>query len=132
MHTIAAARTHIIYELKQAHVESPELTADLLIGFVLGWDRVRVLSHPEHLLEDGAQKLLGSLVSRRVYGEPLQYLTGEKEFFGYSFRVTPDVLIPRPETELLVEKALDLIRGLAAPARFADIGTGSGCIAISI
>jgi release factor glutamine methyltransferase len=98
----------------------------------LGWDRVRVLSHPEHLIEEGTRELLGNLVLRRVHGEPLQYLTGEKEFFGYSFRVTPDVLIPRPETELLVEKALDLIREFAAPARFADVGAGSGCIAISI
>jgi release factor glutamine methyltransferase len=132
MHRIADARTHVIHELKQANVESPELTADLLIGFVLGWDRVRVLSHPEHLLEEGARKLLWSLALRRVHGEPLQYLTGEKEFFGYSFRVTPDVLIPRPETELLVEQALGLIRGCATPVRFADIGTGSGCIAVSI
>jgi release factor glutamine methyltransferase len=132
MHTIADARTHIIHELKQANVESPELTADLLIGFVLGWERVRVLSHPEHLLEEGDRELLESLTVRRVHGEPLQYLTGEKEFFGYSFRVTPDVLIPRPETEFLVEKALELIRGMAAPVRFADIGTGSGCIATSI
>jgi release factor glutamine methyltransferase len=132
MHTIAAVRTQIIQELKQAQVESPELTADLLIGFVLGWDRVRVLSHPEQLLEEKAYALLKSLVSRRMQGEPLQYLTGEKEFFGYSFRVTSDVLIPRPETELLVETALDLMRGLPAPIRFADIGTGSGCIAVSI
>jgi release factor glutamine methyltransferase len=132
MHTIAASKAHIIAEFKQANVESPELTADLLIGFVLGWDRVRVLSHPEHPLEEGARELLANLALRRVHGEPLQYLTGKKEFFGYSFRVTPDVLIPRPETELLVEKALDLIRGFTAPVRFADVGTGSGCIAISI
>jgi release factor glutamine methyltransferase len=132
MQTIAAARTHIIQELKRAQVESPELTADLLIGFVLGWDRVRVLSHSEQLLEEDALEQINSLVSRRVHGEPLQYLTGEKDFFGYSFRVTPDVLIPRPETELLVEKALDLIREMPKPVCFADIGTGSGCIAISI
>lgn len=132
MHTIAALKSHINAEFKRTHLESPEITADLLIGFVLGWDRVRVLSHPEHLLEEGARKLLANLVSRRIHGEPLQYLTGEKEFFGYSFRVTPDVLIPRPETELMVEHALGLIRDHAASVRFADIGTGSGCIAVSI
>jgi release factor glutamine methyltransferase len=132
MHTIADSKSHIITEFKKAQVESPELTADLLIGFVLGWNRVRVLSHPERILEEGARELLLSLTLRRIHGEPLQYLTGEQEFFGYSFRVTPDVLIPRPETELLVEQALGLIRERAAPVRFADIGAGSGCIAVSI
>jgi release factor glutamine methyltransferase len=132
MHTIAASKTHIIAELKKANVESPELTADLLIGFVLGWDRVRVLSHPEHILEESARDLLWNLVSRRIQREPLQYLTGEQEFFGYSFRVTPDVLIPRPETELLVEQALGLIQERAMPVRFADIGTGTGCISVAI
>lgn len=132
MQTIASARMRAIEELKRASVESPTLTADLLLGFVLGWDRVRVLSHPEQLLDEESLILLEDLLLRRTKGEPVQYLTGEKEFYGHVFQVTPDVLIPRPETEILVERAIELIRSRAASVRFADIGTGSGCIAISI
>jgi release factor glutamine methyltransferase len=133
MHTVASARAWAIYEFKKAQVESPALTADLLLGFVLGWDRVRVLSHAEQSVPQEAWVRLQGLVFRRLEGEPLQYLTGEKEFYGLVFRVTPDVLIPRPETETLVEKAIQIIRSRSlARTRFVDIGTGSGCIAISV
>ena len=119
-------------ELVEARVESPRLTAELLLGHVLGWERSRILSHPEDPLSDEVMGRFSSLIRRRAAGEPLQYLTGTQEFFGLPFRVTPDVLIPRPETEILVEKALQLARGLGAgPVRFADVGTGSGCIAVS-
>ncbi len=133
MHTVASARAWAIEELKSAGVGSPVLTADLLLGFVLGWDRTRVLSHAEQPLLPQAWDRLKNLARRRAKGEPFHYLTGEKEFFGLVFRVTPDVLIPRPETEMLVEKALDLIKKQSSQqTRFADVGTGSGCIAISI
>jgi release factor glutamine methyltransferase len=133
MHTLADAQAWARKELKRARVESSLFTADILIGFVLGWDRARVLSHPEHSLGEDAWQNLRDLVSRRARGEPLHYLTGEREFFGYVFRVTPEVLIPRPETEILVEKALDLARSSFVPKpRFLDIGTGSGCIAVSV
>jgi release factor glutamine methyltransferase len=133
MQTVASARAWAIKELKQARVDSPELTADLLLGLVLGWDRVRVLSHTEQRVHEESWTRLRNLVLRRAGGEPLPYLTGEKEFRGLVFRVTPDVLIPRPETEILVDKALDLIGGDTLPgSRFVDIGTGSGCIAISL
>jgi len=133
MQTIADARMRAIEELKRASVESPTLTADLLLGFVLGWDRVRVLSHSEQILDEESSILFEKLLLRRIKGEPLQYLTGEKEFYGHVFRVTPDVLIPRPETEILVEKAIELIRSdTSSCVRFADIGAGSGCIAISV
>jgi len=133
MYTIERIRSGGIEVLKRARVESPELTADLLIGFVTGLDRVFILSHPEHMLDDDARRRLNDLVRRRVRGEPLQYLTGEREFYGRMFRVTPDVLIPRPETEFLVEAAVDLIgKHFPAAARFVDVGTGSGCIAVSV
>lgn len=109
------------------------LTADLLVGYVLGWDRVRLLSHGEEPADEATWARLRQLVARRANREPLQYLTGQQEFYGRPFWVTPDVLIPRPETEILVEKALGLMRQLASPGiRFADIGVGSGCIAVSI
>jgi release factor glutamine methyltransferase len=133
MHTVAAARTWAIEELERARVESPALTADLLLGRILGWDRPHVLSHTEQLIQEEAWVRLQNLVLRRAKGEPLQYLTGEREFYGLVFRVTPDVLIPRPETEVLVEKALELLRGKSPrQSRLVDVGTGSGCIAVSI
>ena len=136
METIASARNGIIRELKQAGTESPELTADLLIGFVIERDRVFVLSHPEYPLNDDSRRRIDALTARRARGEPLQYLTGEREFYGRVFHVTPDVLIPRPETEFLVETAAELIRKnrkrFPSVIRLADIGTGSGCIAVSM
>lgn len=133
MHTVASARTRMIEELGRAGVESPALTADLLIGFALGWSRERVLAHPEQGLGPEARELVAGLAARRAGGEPLQYLTGEREFYGRSFRVTPDVLIPRPETEILVEEALGRMRALGRrDFRYADVGTGSGCIALSV
>jgi len=133
MNTVGSARTWAIEELKRAQVKSPPISADLLLSFVLGWDRVRVLSHPEEPVSDEAWGYFQDLVLRRAKGEPLQYLTGEREFYGLPFHVAPGVLIPRPETEILVEKAVNLMRRRAAPeARFLDIGTGSGCIAVSV
>jgi release factor glutamine methyltransferase len=133
MQTIASIRSWASEELRRARVDSPMLTADLLIGFVSGWDRVRLLSHGEEPADEDMWARLRQLVSRRANREPLQYLTGRQEFYGRRFLVTPDVLIPRPETEILVEKALDLMRQIALPkVRFADIGAGSGCIAVSV
>jgi len=133
MYTVASARAWAVEELKRSRIESPALTADLLLGFVLGWERVGILSRPEHCVGQEAWSGFQNLVRRRAKGEPLQYLTGEREFYGLAFRVTPDVLIPRPETELLVEKAIDLIRSSGLhQARFLDVGTGSGCIAVSV
>ncbi len=119
-------------ELSQSQVDSPRLTAELLLGHVLGWDRVRVLSHPEGPISIEAADRYAILIRRRANGEPLQYITGVQEFYGLQFRVTPAVLIPRPETEIVVENAVTLARAFGArPLRFADVGTGSGCIAIS-
>lgn len=133
MHTVGTARSWAIGEFRRAQVESPETSADLFLGFVLGWDRVRLLSRLEESLAEEAWIRFRNLILRRAKGEPLQYLTGEQEFFGLPFHVTPEVLIPRPETELLVEEALNLMRGLSLQEiRFLDVGTGSGCIAVSI
>jgi release factor glutamine methyltransferase len=133
MQTVAAARAWALDKLKRAQTENPVLTADLLLGCVLGWERIHVLTRTEQIVPEEAWIRFQDLVTRRIQGEPLQYLTGEKEFYGLSFRVAPGVLIPRPETEILVEKAIDLIKGRSvSEIRLADIGAGSGCIAISI
>jgi release factor glutamine methyltransferase len=94
-------------------------------------NRAWLIANWNHALLPGTEKRFSEFVARRVAGEPIQYITGEAEFYALPFRVTPDVLIPRPETEHLVEKALDLAASLPAP-RIVDVGTGSGCIAIAI
>ena len=133
MHTVASARAWAIQELKRAQSKSPPLSADLLLACVLHRDRVRILTHPEESIPEKAWARFQDLVRRRAKGEPLQYLTGEQEFYGLPFRAGPGALIPRPETEILVENAIRLIGNQPHPAaRFLDVGTGSGCIAVSI
>jgi len=112
-----------------AGVESPRLEAELLMTHVLGWRRARLLGHAHDPLDPEVLEEFERLTARRVAGEPLQYITGEWEFYGLPFRITPAVLIPRPETEILVERALSLADTANTPLRFADVGTGSGCIA---
>ena len=133
MQTVAGAKAWAIEELKRAQSKSPQLSADLLLACVLHWDRVRILTHPEESIPEEAWDRLQALVLRRTKGEPLQYLTGRQEFYGLLFQTGPGALIPRPETEILVEAAIRLIRNQPHPgARFLDVGTGSGCIAVSI
>jgi release factor glutamine methyltransferase len=130
---ITDALRHAVAELKLAGVDSPKLTAEILLAQLLGWDRVRILSHGDEILPAHAGASFAAAVSRRAAGEPLQYIIGNQEFFGLIFRVTNAVLIPRPETEILVEKALQLARGMERERiLFADIGTGSGCIAVAL
>ena len=102
------ARADAARQLAQAEIESPHLTADLLLGHVLGWDRVRVLTDFEAVLDDDSKERFAEALRRRIQGEPLQYITGKQEFYGRTFRVSPAVLIPRPETEMLVESAVSL------------------------
>lgn len=104
--------------------------ASSLLSFVLGKDRTFLISHAEDPVDDDSLDQLREFVQRRATGEPLQYITGVQDFYGREFRVTPDVLIPRPETELLVEAALEVIG--RDNAFICDVGTGSGCIAITL
>jgi len=120
-------------ELVEAGIEFPRRTAEVLLAFVVNRDRVWILAHPEGLLSRAHGDLLRDLIERRKSREPLQYITGYQEFFGLRFRVGAGVLIPRPETELLVEKTIELGRDLGGKdLRFVDVGTGSGCIAVSV
>lgn len=132
-----------IAELRDAHVPSYTLAAELLLLHVLGRDRTWMYSHPEQEISLVNAERYGALIARRAAGEPTQHLTGKQEFWGLEFEVTPDVLIPRPETEHLIEVALDRLgvrevrAGRRQPLsgeglRIADVGTGSGCIAIAL
>jgi release factor glutamine methyltransferase len=129
--TIESALTEGAATLKTAGVDDPRNQANLLLMHVLGRDRTFLLAHPEEHLSAKQFDQYQALVTRRAAGYPLQYLTGRQEFFQLDFEVTPDVLIPRPETELIVEVGIEILKDEAAPF-FADVGTGSGAIAISL
>jgi len=109
---------------------SAALDAELLLCHVLGKPRSYLFTWPEHLLSMAHQADFASLLDRRVAGEPVAHLIGEREFYGHLFRVTADTLIPRPDTEALVEKALSL--DVPAEARVVDLGTGTGAIGVSL
>ena len=130
-------------QLREAQVPSFTLAAELLLLHVLGRDRTWIYAHPEQEISDMDAARFFALIARRTNGEPTQHLTGKQEFWGLEFEVTPDVLIPRPETEHVIEVALDrlAVRELRAGRKqrltgeglqLADIGTGSGCIAIAL
>ncbi|MDR5737413.1 MULTISPECIES: peptide chain release factor N(5)-glutamine methyltransferase [unclassified Caballeronia] len=109
----------------------PALETRVLLTHVLGWRRTELITRDDEPLDPQAVQRFEALAQRRLNGEPIAQLTGKREFFGLEFEVSPDVLIPRPETELLVETALDAIAG-TPNARVLDLGTGTGAIAISI
>jgi release factor glutamine methyltransferase len=117
--------------LEQAGVAAPRLTAEVLLAHSLSRERSYLYAHPEAEPEAAALERFTAWIARRAAGVPLQYLTGEQEFFGRLFQVTPAVLIPRPETEMVVEAALERLPR-NAPFRLADVGTGSGCLAITL
>jgi release factor glutamine methyltransferase len=125
------ALTEAVHALSYAGVDSPRLDAELLLAHVLEANRAAVLSRPDRRLTPKQLTSYRYLVERRVAREPLAYILRRREFLGLDFAVDPRVLIPRPETELLVEEALRLARPKPAP-RLADVGAGSGAIAVSL
>jgi len=112
--------------------ETPNLEAQLLLAQVLNQARPWILAHADQSLTENEEHEAAILLQRRLQGEPLPYILQHQEFFGLDFHVTPAVLIPRPETELLVEKALGWIKSHPGRNFAADVGTGSGCIAVSL
>jgi release factor glutamine methyltransferase len=132
-----------IEQLRAGNVSSHTLAAELLLLHVSSQDRTWLYSHPEEILPDSTAETYFALLTRRASGVPTQHLTGRQEFWGLEFEVTPDVLIPRPETEHLIEVALDrlAVREIRAGRQphlnsekipLVDVGTGSGCIAITL
>ena len=124
MNTVAAV-------LEAARRKLPASEARLLLGHVLDQSAAWLLAHGEQVLDEDDLLAFASLVARRAGGEPVAYLVGRREFFGRDFEVSPAVLIPRPETELLVDIALANV-GAGETARILDLGTGSGCIAVTL
>ncbi|GAC1634500.1 MAG: peptide chain release factor N(5)-glutamine methyltransferase [Candidatus Acidiferrum sp.] len=138
-----AALKHGIGQLRAANIASHTLAAELLLLHATQRERTYLYSHPEMQLTEEEIRTYQTLLDKRISGVPVQHLTGKQEFWGLSFEVTPDVLIPRPETEHLIEVALDRLalrelragrpnKNDGAGLLIADIGTGSGCIAIAL
>ncbi len=115
-------------------IDSPRLTVEILLAHVLGVERIDLYARFDQPLSDEELSRLKSLIRRRVNREPVAYIVGRKEFMGLDLSVSPDVLIPRPETEFLVGAALDVLPDAAAssPRRIIDIGTGSGAVIIAL
>jgi release factor glutamine methyltransferase len=131
------ALTSAIDRLAAAQVGSPRMNAELLLMFVLGCDRAYLFAHPERELSGDERARYEETITQRIGGLPAQYITGHQEFWGMDFIVTPAVLIPRPETEHVIETVLKLERESRAsspgsPTLIVDVGTGSGCIAIAL
>jgi release factor glutamine methyltransferase len=143
MMDVRSALRQGIAKLREAQVPSFTLAAEILLLHTLGKERTWLYAHPEEpVREDDAQRFQ-ALLTRRAAGEPTQHLTGKQEFWGLEFEVTPDVLIPRPETEHVIEVALDRLAAREIRAgrkhpltgnglHIIDVGTGSGCIAIAL
>jgi release factor glutamine methyltransferase len=112
--------------------DTPRLDAEILIAMALRMQRLDLYLQFDRLLTDDELTVMRLLLRRRADGEPVAYITGFKEFYGRKFKVTKDTLIPRPETELLVERTLHWAKAHGGPMRIADVGTGSGCIAVTL
>jgi release factor glutamine methyltransferase len=113
-------------------VSNARLTAELLLADILSVERQYLYSHDDRTLSEGELQALEDRLYDRINGVPLQYIVGRQEFYGRYFRVTPAVLIPRPETEYIIESVLETKHRMANPASIIDVGTGSGCIAVTL
>jgi release factor glutamine methyltransferase len=134
MKTLKALIEGTTAQLEAAGIPSARWDAERLLAHGLNKSRLELYTHPEFDVDEKARELLSGLVARRLKRHPLQYLIGFQEFWGYSFKVTPDVLIPRSESELLVEAAVALREtGWMQPKPIVtDMGTGSGCLAVAL
>ena len=133
MPTISQAITEGSRRLHASGIDQERRTAGLLLCHVMGIDRTRLLTRSEEQIDEAQYRAYLALVGRRAAGEPAQYLTGHQEFYGLDFIVTADVLIPRPETEFLIERVMNIVEDSKQDSPLiVDVGTGSGCIAVTV
>ena len=131
MSSLADKLAEAVPILRRSGVAEPRREASSLLSLAVGRDRTFLITHPEYALQPHEIESFDNLVKRRASREPFQYLAGTTEFYGLEFIVTPDVLIPRPETEMVVERTIAILGGHSHPL-FCEVGIGSGCIAISV
>lgn len=132
--TIEAARRDLSRKFKDAGIESPELDARILVGAALGLELTGLVTRSTAILARDDARRLATFADRRLAGEPIARIIGEKEFWGLRFKLSPDTLVPRPDTETVVAAALDFARTMSSnkSPRIADIGTGSGAILLAL
>lgn len=130
--TLAEAINGAAITLSSAGITHARLDAEVLLSKIIRKDRVWLITHRDDVLDDNDQRDFDEALRRRTRREPLQHIIGNQEFWGLEFKVTPDVLIPRPETELIIEAALAVVQDRNLKVRIIDLGTGSGCIAVSL
>jgi release factor glutamine methyltransferase len=128
---LGEALKHGVKRLTASRIGSPRMNAEVLLMFTLGCDRAYLFAHPERELTLDEQARFEQVLAERAGGKPSQYITGHQEFWGMDFLVSPAVLVPRPETEHVIEVVLPLARAVRHP-RIVDVGTGSGCIALAL
>lgn len=119
-------------KLKESSIDTPRLDAEVILSYQLGWQRIDLIMKSDDRIDEKQQKIYYDKIEKRIQGKPVQYITGQQEFMGLTFRVTPDVLIPRPDTEILVEAAIEESNFMKKPLNILEIGTGSGAIALSL
>ena len=132
MPTVAEKLNEAAALLRESGIVDSRREAASIVGAALGRDRTFLIAHPEYSLTASEIQKAEEFVMRRASREPLQYISGVQEFYGLEFEVTPDVLIPRPETEMVVERAIGILQTSRGGDSVCDVGTGSGCIVISI
>ena len=130
--TLAEAIRNASNLLSAAGIANARLDAEVLLAHSIGKDRVWLITHRDDVLDDNHQRAFDDTIKRRTRREPLQHIIGNQEFWGLEFKVTSDVLIPRPETELIIEAALAIVQDRNRLLRIIDLCTGSGCIAVSL
>lgn len=133
--TLADAVRQARRTLAEAGIPSPELDARILVGHATGLDRAGLIAEGRRLLDDDTLEEIARLAARRAGGEPVGRLLGHREFWGLEFALGPDTLEPRPDSETIIEAALDFVVarfGRDAPLRIADLGTGSGCLLVAL
>jgi len=123
---------HVTQRLRSAKVESPQLDARVLTAHVLGCAPEELIRYDRQVLDERSQLQLFELIERRIEREPVAYLVGEKEFWSHTFFVEPGVLIPRPDTETIIEAILNAVVDRKKPLSILDLGTGTGCILITL
>jgi release factor glutamine methyltransferase len=129
---IAEAIYEAAQKLSAAGIPNARFDAEVLLSYLIKKDRAWLITHGKDMLEREDEQLFEEAIRRRLRREPLQYIIGKQEFWGLEFIVSPDVLIPRPETELLVETAVRIARSAGGQVTIVDLCTGSGCVAISL